>query len=64
MFFMLDNHSIAVNAVNGLICQNLVKKENVFYIENGFEDCFDNETLVKPLSMQLKYQTISLQNPN
>lgn len=49
VFFMLDNHSTAVKAVHDLIRQNQVKSKNVFYIEKGFEDCFDNETLVKAL---------------
>jgi predicted ATP-dependent endonuclease of OLD family len=61
VFFMVDNHSKAVDTIDNLVRRKLVRKEHIFYFEKGFEDCFDNETLAKSLNEVAKDKGVELQ---
>lgn len=50
IFTMLDKHSITVRALDELIRQNLVDKNNIYYIDGGIEDCFDDGVLAAALN--------------
>lgn len=48
-YLMLDNHSAAQRESLKWLKGDLVKIKHVFILDNEFEDCFDDETLVAAL---------------
>lgn len=50
IFAILDKHSTTVKAVDELIRQNIVHKNNIYFIEGGIEDCFDDGILTDALN--------------
>lgn len=48
-FLILDTHEHVKDTVDSLVRQNLISKDNVFIWNKDFEDCFDDEIIVKAL---------------
>jgi predicted ATP-dependent endonuclease of OLD family len=50
IFCILDNHSENISTMRNLIRRNLIKNDNIYYIEKGFEDEFE----IKDLALALE----------
>ena len=49
-YLILDNHKISEDTVQDLLRMNIIKQENLFSVEKGFEDSFDDKSITNALN--------------
>ena len=60
-FFILDNHKENTKKMDDLIRRSLINKEYLYYLENGFEDNFDNKLLSLALTSIARDKSIGIE---